>query len=213
MAENGQRQLELEVKQAMVSFYVTNYIKARNTKTIILKTERNKCMFEVLVIHESEKSVMPIQAIVSYRYPNNSGGFKYTFISFIDTGTHEPNKMTCFAELSDFIAQLVKQCTGVTEVMGSNSGTRFSKVPKLYGPFCISRTDLKNGGFLFVTLKTCQRIGFPKQAVASFINGFSGPKRYRDFRETGHRCGIFETYNSKSSSLQIISIQSSSREI
>ena len=37
---------------------------------------------------------------------------------------------------------------------------------------------------------------FPKQAVASFINGFSGPKRYRDFRETGHRIGtLAECWN------------------
>ena len=37
---------------------------------------------------------------------------------------------------------------------------------------------------LFVTLKTCLTISFPKQAVGSFTNGFSGPKSYRDFRET-----------------------------
>ena len=28
-------------------------------------------------------------------------------------------------------------------------------------------------------------MGFPKQAVGSFTNGFSDPKRFRDFRETG----------------------------
>ena len=38
--------------------------------------------------------------------------------------------------------------------------------------------------FLFVTLKTCSKLGFPKQTVGSFTNGFSGPKSYRDFRET-----------------------------
>ena len=41
--------------------------------------------------------------------------------------------------------------------------------------------------FLFVILKTCQKIGFAKQAVGSFTNGFSGPKSFRDFRETGPR--------------------------
>ena len=40
---------------------------------------------------------------------------------------------------------------------------------------------------LFVTLKTCQKIGFPKQAVGSFTKVLSGPKRFRDFRETGPR--------------------------
>ena len=39
--------------------------------------------------------------------------------------------------------------------------------------------------FLFVIFKTCLKIGFPKRAVGSFRNGFSGPKSYRDFRERG----------------------------
>ena len=30
-------------------------------------------------------------------------------------------------------------------------------------------------------------IGLPKQAVGSFTNGLSGPKIFRDFRETGPR--------------------------
>ena len=34
------------------------------------------------------------------------------------TGTHEPNKLTCF-HLSGFIAQLVKNCTCIAEVLGS----------------------------------------------------------------------------------------------
>ena len=32
--------------------------------------------------------------------------------------------------------------------------------------------------FLFVTLKTCKKMGFLKQAVGSFTNGFSGLKRF-----------------------------------
>ena len=39
--------------------------------------------------------------------------------------------------------------------------------------------------FLFVPLKAFQKMGFPKQVVGSFTNGFSGPKSFRDFRETG----------------------------
>ena len=81
-------------------------------------------------------------------------------------------------------------------------GASFSKVPKLYGPFSgvtipfvsQERRGFKSSNFtvifLFVTLKTCQKIGFPEQAVSSFTNGFSGPKCYRDFRETGH-WGLF----------------------
>ena len=45
--------------------------------------------------------------------------------------------------------------------------------------------------FFFVSLKSCQKIGFPKQAVGSFTNGFSGPKSFRDFRETGPRSSFF----------------------
>ena len=85
----------------------------------------------------------------------------------------------------------------------SRAGARFPKVPKLSGPFLGVATpsvSQKRRGFrssnfnvilLFVTLKTCQKIGFPKQAVGSFTNGFSGPKSVRDFRETGPRPGSF----------------------
>ena len=76
-------------------------------------------------------------------------------------------------------------------------GGRFSKVPKLDKPFSgvtipfvsQERRGFKASNFtvilLFATLKKCQKIGFPKQAVVSFSNGFSGPKSFRDFRETG----------------------------
>ena len=76
-------------------------------------------------------------------------------------------------------------------------GARFSKVPKLYGPFSSvtipfvsqERRWFKSSNFtvffLFVSLKTCLKIGFPKQAVGGFTNGFLGPKSFRDFRETG----------------------------
>ena len=79
------------------------------------------------------------------------------------------------------------------------AGVRFSKVPKLYGPFSgvtISFVSQERRGFkssnftvilLFATMKTCKKISFPKQADSSFTNGFSGPKRFRDFRETRPR--------------------------
>ena len=65
------------------------------------------------------------------------------------------------------------------------------------GHFRVSQfpLDHKNGedlrrqnltvSLLFVTLKTCLKIGFPEQAVGRFTNGFSGPKSFWDFRETG----------------------------
>ena len=53
------------------------------------------------------------------------------------------------------------------------------------------RIEFKSSNFtvslLFVTLTTCQKIGFPEQAVGRFTNGFSGPESFRDFRETGPR--------------------------
>ena len=35
-------------------------------------------------------------------------------------GTNEPNKLTC-SQLSRFITQLVERCTGIADVMGSES--------------------------------------------------------------------------------------------
>ena len=66
-------------------------------------------------------------------------------------------------------------------------GARFSKVPKLYGPFSgvtipsvsHARTERISNLtviLLFVTLKTFQKIGLSNGAVDSFTNGFSGPK-------------------------------------
>ena len=77
------------------------------------------------------------------------------------------------------------------------SGARFWKVPKLYEPFPsvpippVSQElrGIKSSNFtvslLLVTLKTCLKIGVPKQGFGRFTNGSSGPKRFRDFRETG----------------------------
>ena len=65
-------------------------------------------------------------------------------------------------------------------------GARFSKVPKLYAPFSgvtipsvsQERREIKSSNFtvslLFVTLKTCFRIGVPERGVGRFANGLSG---------------------------------------
>ena len=78
-------------------------------------------------------------------------------------------------------------------------GACFSKVPKLFEPISgatipfisSQRRGCKPSNFAillaFLTLKTCQKIGFLKQGDGSLITGFSGPKRSRDFRETGPR--------------------------
>ena len=55
--------------------------------------------------------------------------------------------------------------------------------------------------FLLVSLKTYSKIGFSKQAVGSFTNGFSAPKRFRDFRETGSR--TFRNWEWDFSSLKV----------
>ena len=92
---------------------------------------------------------------------------------------------------------IVKRARKRHSICVKGPGARFSKVPKLNGPFSgvtIPFVSQEWRGFnssdftvifLFVTFKTCYKIGFPKQAVASLANGFSGPKSYRDFRETG----------------------------
>ena len=48
--------------------------------------------------------------------------------------------------------------------------------------------------FLFVTLKTYLKLGFSKQAAGRFSNGFSGPKMFRDFRETSPWPGFLEAW-------------------
>ena len=81
-------------------------------------------------------------------------------------------------------------------IVGSiRPGARFSKVPKLYGLFSgvtIPSVSQERRGFessnftailLFVTSKSCQKIGFPEQAVDSFTNGFSGRKVFGTFEK------------------------------
>ena len=85
------------------------------------------------------------------------------------------------------------------ELAGIRPEASFSKVPKLYGLFsgvAIPSVSQDRRGFkssnstvssLFVIFKTCVKIDFPGQAAGRFTNGFSGPKSFRDFRETGPR--------------------------
>ena len=73
----------------------------------------------------------------------------------------------------------------------------FLKVPKLCGPISgatipvlsSQRRASRLSNFViflvFLTLKTCQKISFSKQADCSLTPGFSVPKSSRDFRETG----------------------------
>ena len=77
------------------------------------------------------------------------------------------------------------------------SGARFSKVPKLFGPISCDRIlfvsskrrrlEARNFAaiFIFIPFTTYEKTRFTEYAGRNFTNGFSGPKTYRDFRETG----------------------------
>ena len=75
------------------------------------------------------------------------------------------------------------------------SGACFSKVPKFFGRilgdiilFVSSkrrRLEARNFAVIFIPLTTCEKISFTEKAGRNFTNGFSGPKCFRDFRETG----------------------------
>ena len=83
-------------------------------------------------------------------------------------------------------------------------GDCFSKVLKLFGPnsgatipfISSQRRGSKPPNFaillVFLTLRTCQKIGFSKQADCSLTTGFSGPKSSPNFRETGPRLTTFK---------------------
>ena len=78
-------------------------------------------------------------------------------------------------------------------------GACFSKVPKLFGPisgdlilFVSSkrrRLEARNFAviFIFIPFTTYEKTSFTESAGRSLTNGFSGPKSFRDFRETGPR--------------------------
>ena len=78
---------------------------------------------------------------------------------------------------------------------GLGPGACFSKVPKLYGPFSgvtipfvsQERRGFKSSNFtvtfLFVTLKTCQKIGFPNQAAALSQMAFRARKVFGTFEK------------------------------
>ena len=76
-------------------------------------------------------------------------------------------------------------------------GACFSKVPKLFGPISgttipfisSQRRGSKPSNFavllIFLILKACKKISFSKRADCSLTTSFSGPKSFRDVRETG----------------------------
>ena len=76
-------------------------------------------------------------------------------------------------------------------------GACFSKVPKLFGRisgdiiiFVSSkqkRLEARNFAviFIFIPFTTYEKTSFTELAGRSFTIDFSGPKSYRDFRETG----------------------------
>ena len=82
------------------------------------------------------------------------------------------------------------------------SGACFSKVPKLFGLISgdivlfvsskLRRLEARNFAviFIFIPFTTYEKTSFTECAGQSFTNGFSGPKRVRDFRETGPRFQI-----------------------
>ena len=75
-------------------------------------------------------------------------------------------------------------------------GARFSKVPKLFGRisgdlnlFVSSkwrRLEARNFAVILIVIPftTYEKTSFTELAGRSFTNGFSGPKIFRDFRET-----------------------------
>ena len=86
---------------------------------------------------------------------------------------------------------------GCCSLLHSVKYTCFSKVPKFLGPtsgatipvISSQRRGSKPSNFaallVFHTLQTCWKISFSKQVDCTLTNGFPGPKKSRDFRETG----------------------------
>ena len=76
-------------------------------------------------------------------------------------------------------------------------GASFSKVPKLFGRNSgdiilfvsskLRRFEARNFAviFIFILFIIYEKTSFTELAGRSFTNGFSGPKSFRDFRETG----------------------------
>ena len=92
---------------------------------------------------------------------------------------------------TNIVAQVNGQNNGI------NRGAGFSKVPKLFGRnsgdmilFVSSKPRrLQPRNFavilIFTPFTSYQKTSFTERAGRTFRNGFSGPKRFRDFRETG----------------------------
>ena len=81
-------------------------------------------------------------------------------------------------------------------------GASISKVPKLFGLISgdiilfvyAQRRRLEAWNFAavfsFIPFTTYEKSSFTEEAGLSFTNGSSGPKRFREFRETGHRSAV-----------------------
>ena len=80
-------------------------------------------------------------------------------------------------------------------------GAFFSKVPKLFGRISgdiilfvsskLRRLEARNFAviFIFIPFTTYEKTSFTEYTGRSFTNGFSGPKSFREFRETAPRFG------------------------
>ena len=86
---------------------------------------------------------------------------------------------------------------------------QYSKVPKLIGRISgdvilfvsskLSRLEARSFAviFIFIPFTTYEKTSFTDWVGRNFTNGFSGPKRFRDFPETGPRAVIWEFKISK----------------
>ena len=102
---------------------------------------------------------------------------------------------TIVVAVNSFICRL-PQC--FLAYICAKPGTRFSKVPKLFGRvsgeiilFVSSkrrRLEAQNFAVFFSCFQftTHEKTSPAELAVPSLTNGFSGPKSFWDFRETGH---------------------------
>ena len=106
-----------------------------------------------------------------------------------------------------FLWMVDSRMLGKKTTEGTITGSRFSKVPKLFGLFSgvkirsvhvsYERRDFKSSNFtiilLFVILKPCQKNYLSKQANGSFLNGFLDPRSFGTFekRDPGIECTTF----------------------
>ena len=156
-------------------------------KTIILKvsTRRMKGILVLVYLKPCPGSRRYVQGPVSQKSQNFSGLIRLSQFLF--------SVLLVFRTL--------KACSKISfskqPDCSLTAGARFSKVPKLFGRisgyiilFVSSerrRLGTRNFAFIliFIPFTTYEKTGFPELACRSFTNGFSGPKSFPDFRETG----------------------------